>query len=171
MMRQWEPKPIRVICCNCHSETIGFQDETGMTRIQCKKCGTVTVSRVMSRRHVQLDVYAPKGQELLWQEREIKCRKEYSTVSAAAVRWYTESVGCFSRKRRVRSAMRSYLQNADYPARAGRSEECWQRKQRRLPKRLSRHGNGLRKARFENKRKKRITEFTESCGRTETGSI
>lgn len=65
MRQQAGEKPVRVICTNCRSENVGWRDETGMTKVQCPKCGAVTVSKVMSRRHVQLDIYAPKGQELI----------------------------------------------------------------------------------------------------------
>lgn len=59
------PKPIKVVCVNCKKESIGLQDENGRTRIRCPHCGTITVSQVMGRRHVQLDVYAPKGQYIV----------------------------------------------------------------------------------------------------------
>lgn len=60
-------KPVTVMCHNCQSQVVGWQDQSGLMRIQCPKCGTVTVSKVMSRRHIQLDIYAPKGQVLLEQ--------------------------------------------------------------------------------------------------------
>ncbi len=58
-------KAIKVVCNNCFEKIIGFRDETGLLKYQCPKCGTVTVSKVVGRRHIQLDVYAPKGQELI----------------------------------------------------------------------------------------------------------
>lgn len=58
-------KPVRVICQNCHGPIVGWQDKEGVTRIQCPKCGAVTVSKLMSRRHVQMDIYAPAGQTIL----------------------------------------------------------------------------------------------------------
>ena len=57
--------PIKLVCLNCRHIIIGFQGEDGLTRIQCPHCGTVTVSKIVSRRHVQVDVFAPRGQELL----------------------------------------------------------------------------------------------------------
>ncbi len=51
-----------VLCHNCKAEMVGWQDEQGRTKVQCRQCGTVTVSIIKSRRHVQLDIYAPKGQ-------------------------------------------------------------------------------------------------------------
>lgn len=65
MEREEHGRPVRVMCHNCHRETIGWQDGTGRTKVQCSICGTITVSKVMSRRHVQLDIFAPKGQEIL----------------------------------------------------------------------------------------------------------
>lgn len=65
MIKTHTIRVVRVICNNCKDEIDGLQDEQGVTRIQCPKCGTVTVSKVMSRRHVQLNIFAPKGQVLL----------------------------------------------------------------------------------------------------------
>ena len=61
------PKPIKCFCVNCMNEITGLQDENGKMRVSCSRCGTVTVSQVMGRRHIQLDVYAPKGQYLIQQ--------------------------------------------------------------------------------------------------------
>lgn len=55
-------KAVRLICNNCGERITGWQDESGRTKVQCPKCGSVTVSMVKSRRHVQIDMYAPKGQ-------------------------------------------------------------------------------------------------------------
>lgn len=41
-----------------------WKDETGMIRFLCPNCGTVTVSKEKSRRHIQIDMYAPKGEVL-----------------------------------------------------------------------------------------------------------
>ena len=54
-----------IICNNCYTKLIGWQDSNGLTKVTCHVCGTVTVSKLMSRRHVQLDIYAPKGQVAL----------------------------------------------------------------------------------------------------------
>ena len=35
-----------------------------MIRFVCPNCGTVTVSKEKSRRHIQIDMYAPKGEVL-----------------------------------------------------------------------------------------------------------
>ncbi len=63
-----KPKAIKVICNNCFQPTMGVRDENGVIKYQCTKCGTLTVSKVMGRRHIQLDVYAPYGQELIDEE-------------------------------------------------------------------------------------------------------
>ena len=58
-------KIVTFICLNCQNTISGIQDSEGRTKIKCAKCGTVTVSKVMSRRHIQLDIYAPQGQRIL----------------------------------------------------------------------------------------------------------
>ncbi len=58
-------KTISIHCLNCHNEVIGIQDDKGVTKIRCPKCGAVTVSKIMGRRHVRVDIFAPKGQELI----------------------------------------------------------------------------------------------------------
>ena len=60
-----KPKAVKGVCNNCFRITTGFRDENGFVKYQCTRCGATSVSKVMSRRHVQLDVYAPAGQELL----------------------------------------------------------------------------------------------------------
>lgn len=58
-------KPVPFVCVNCHQKIIGIRDVNGMTKVKCPHCGTVTISRVMSRRHVAYDVYAPEGQTIM----------------------------------------------------------------------------------------------------------
>ena len=60
-----KPKAVKVVCNNCFRITTGYRDENGVVKYQCARCGATSVSKVMGRRHVQLDVYAPAGQELL----------------------------------------------------------------------------------------------------------
>lgn len=48
---------VKVICHHCHTHLTGWKDEVGITKTQCSECGTITVSKPMSRRHVQIDVY------------------------------------------------------------------------------------------------------------------
>ena len=58
-------KPVPYVCLNYHNRIIGIRDVNGLTKVKCPHCGTVTVSRVISRRHVQMDVYAPEGQTIM----------------------------------------------------------------------------------------------------------
>lgn len=58
-----KPKAIKVVCNNCFRITTGYRDENGVVKYQCTRCGATSVSKVMGRRHVQLDVYAPAGQD------------------------------------------------------------------------------------------------------------
>lgn len=58
-------KATMVHCLNCHNEVLGFQDETGTTKIQCPKCGSVSVTKIMGRRHVRVDIFAPKGENII----------------------------------------------------------------------------------------------------------
>lgn len=66
-----KPKAIKVVCNNCFQQTFGFRDETGTIKFQCAKCGSVTVSKAMGRRHVHIDMYAPHGQELIDDDEDI----------------------------------------------------------------------------------------------------
>lgn len=50
------------VCVQCRKVIEGKRDSSGKTKVKCPYCGTVTVSRVVGRRHVQFDVYAPQGQ-------------------------------------------------------------------------------------------------------------
>ena len=60
-----KPKAVKVVCNNCFHITTGFRDESGVIKYQCARCGAVSISKVMGRRHIHLDMYAPSGQELL----------------------------------------------------------------------------------------------------------
>lgn len=62
---QLKRKTMHVVCNNCFYQTVHIIDENGVIKYQCPRCGSVTVSRILGRRHVQLDVYAPKGQEFI----------------------------------------------------------------------------------------------------------
>ena len=58
-------RPQRMKCVNCGEDIMGWKDEkSGMVKMKCQRCGTGTVSRPMSRRHIQLDVYGPPKQVL-----------------------------------------------------------------------------------------------------------
>lgn len=58
-------KIVTFICLNCQNAISGIQDSEGRTKIKCQSCGTVTVSKIMSRRYIRLDIYAPQGQRIL----------------------------------------------------------------------------------------------------------
>ena len=64
MQKTENSKAVPFVCLNCKTTNVGFQDTEGLTRVKCEKCGAVTVSKVMSRRHVQFEVYVPKGKSL-----------------------------------------------------------------------------------------------------------
>ena len=64
MQKTENSKAVPFVCLNCKTTNVGFQDAEGLTRVKCEKCGAVTVSKVMSRRHVQFEVYVPKGKSL-----------------------------------------------------------------------------------------------------------
>lgn len=61
----YKAKPVKFFCNNCGNVITGVRDEKGFIKVQCSRCGTLIVSNVVGRRHVQLDVYAPQGQELI----------------------------------------------------------------------------------------------------------
>lgn len=58
-------KPVKEVCHNCHLEITAWQDEKGMTKYQCPRCGAVSVSKPISRRQIQITVIAPKGQVIM----------------------------------------------------------------------------------------------------------
>ncbi len=64
-MRFDHEKVVRILCLNCHRQVDGLMSVEGVTKIKCPYCGAVTVSKVMGRRHVQQDTYAPKGPMLI----------------------------------------------------------------------------------------------------------
>ena len=64
MQKTENTKAVPFVCLNCKTTNVGFQDTEGLTHVKCEKCGAVTVSKVMSRRHVQFEVYVPKGKSL-----------------------------------------------------------------------------------------------------------
>lgn len=64
-MQNYGNKLIEQECPNCHQKIMVWRDEEGRAKWVCPKCKTATVSKVMSRRHIQMDIYAPQGQVLL----------------------------------------------------------------------------------------------------------
>ena len=65
MVIKKQPAYVFVLCHNCETKHIGYPDENGLVKMHCKKCGATTHYKVLGRRHIRLDVYAPAGQELL----------------------------------------------------------------------------------------------------------
>lgn len=57
--------PVRRYCPNCGNLASGGRDEDGVAKLTCRRCGTVFTSKLKSRRHDRLDVYAPRGEEIL----------------------------------------------------------------------------------------------------------
>lgn len=55
-------KQVRRMCVNCGQELIGYQNEKGLVKMQCSRCGIVMVSKRMSRRHEHIDVTPPSGE-------------------------------------------------------------------------------------------------------------
>lgn len=60
-----KPKVVRTVCNNCLQQAECIRDENGIIKYKCVRCGTLIVSKVLGRRHIQLDLYAPSGQELI----------------------------------------------------------------------------------------------------------
>lgn len=63
--KKFKPKTIKVICNNCFQFVVAIRDETGLIKYQCPRCGAYTISKAVGRRHLQLDIYAPHGQEFV----------------------------------------------------------------------------------------------------------
>lgn len=57
MENQWLPT-IR-LCNNCGRKITGNRNKDGLLKIKCPFCFTSMVSKVISRRHERIDVYAP----------------------------------------------------------------------------------------------------------------
>ena len=64
MQKTENSKAVPFVCLNCKTTNVGWHGADGLTRVKCEKCGAVTVSKVMSRRHMQFEVYLPKGKSL-----------------------------------------------------------------------------------------------------------
>lgn len=53
--------PVRRYCPNCGHISSGYRGENGIAKMNCSICGTVFISKLKSRRHDSMDIYAPKG--------------------------------------------------------------------------------------------------------------
>ena len=63
MPNNWD-KPVQCFCRNCGKLHYGFRATDGLAKLRCPKCGAVSVSKLMGRRHEQVDFYPPPGQEI-----------------------------------------------------------------------------------------------------------
>lgn len=57
---------ITVTCLNSLTRLTAYLDENGEATAHCPTCGSVTKVKILGRRHVQQDTYAPKGQTLMY---------------------------------------------------------------------------------------------------------
>lgn len=64
MQQEDKATPVEIICNNCFNRMMGIRIN-GITKVKCPRCGAVLVSKVMSRRHIQTDTYAPRGQQII----------------------------------------------------------------------------------------------------------
>ena len=53
---------IVIECQNCKNKIAAWRDKNGIAKAQCPHCGAVITTSLKSRRHLQIDIYAPKGQ-------------------------------------------------------------------------------------------------------------
>jgi len=47
---------------NCKNQIAAWRDENGIAKAQCPRCGAVITTSLKSRRHLQIDIFCPKGQ-------------------------------------------------------------------------------------------------------------
>lgn len=64
-MQTQEWKPAVMYCVNCAEKIVGYRNADGKVKVECPRCGVKYVSQRKSRRHEQIDVYAPVGQVAL----------------------------------------------------------------------------------------------------------
>ena len=50
-----------MFCSNCGNHLTGYRNSEGLIKIECDRCHSVSVRRVIGRRHNRVDIYAPKG--------------------------------------------------------------------------------------------------------------
>ena len=60
MPNQWQPTT--QICHHCGRKITGYRRKDGLLKIQCPSYLTSMVSKVMSRRHERIDIYAPPNE-------------------------------------------------------------------------------------------------------------
>ncbi len=64
MQNNWA-KPIECYCRNCGQLHYGYRTPNGLAKLRCPKCGAVSVSKLKSRRHEQVDFYPPNDQIII----------------------------------------------------------------------------------------------------------
>lgn len=64
MQVQWD-KPAERFCGNCGLHLYGIAGSNGLTKFQCHRCGMVMVTKKKSRRMVQVEEYAPRGEQFI----------------------------------------------------------------------------------------------------------
>ncbi len=50
-------------CPNCKTEVGGLKNKKNQIKVKCEKCGVEMVRTLVGRRHDQIDIYAPRGEE------------------------------------------------------------------------------------------------------------
>ncbi len=61
-MNQITQQPELRYCRNCGQKILGFRNAEGLLKLQCPRCRACSVSRTITRRHEEVQEYAPKGQ-------------------------------------------------------------------------------------------------------------
>ena len=84
MQKEGSSKPVSFKCFNCNHQEIAWKDETGMIRFVCPHCGTITISKEKSRRHIQIDMYAPKGEHLRIDRCDVEGHRKVKVVGKEA---------------------------------------------------------------------------------------
>lgn len=54
--------PVRWYCPHCSHLITGYRNAKGDVKQECGYCGTVMLRRKISRKHISLDIYAPKAE-------------------------------------------------------------------------------------------------------------
>lgn len=52
-------------CRNCGQKIVGFRNAEGLLKLQYPRCKACSVSKVITRRHEEVQEYAPKGQGII----------------------------------------------------------------------------------------------------------
>jgi ribosomal protein S27E len=55
---------MKIVCQNCITIHEVWLNENGESKIKCQVCGSTIVVKIMSRRHIKIDIFAPERQQL-----------------------------------------------------------------------------------------------------------